>query len=101
MKPSASKVILNVQDLNKSYGGVRVLDQVSFDVYESEILVLLGPSGCGKSTTLRLLAGLERPDSGAVRLRKKQSSIHNPGCSRLPRSATWGWSFKPLPFGRT
>jgi ABC-type Fe3+/spermidine/putrescine transport system ATPase subunit len=72
MEPAQpSKPILNVQGLSKYYNDVCVLDQVSFDVYESEILVLLGPSGCGKSTTLRLLAGLERPDAGAVRLREK------------------------------
>ncbi len=69
--PSPHKIILSVQGLAKHYGGVRVLDDVSFAVYESEILVLLGPSGCGKSTTLRLLAGLERPDAGAIHLRAK------------------------------
>ena len=63
--------ILNVLGLSKYYNGVCALDQVSFEVYQSEILVLLGPSGCGKSTTLRLLAGLERPDTGAVRLKEK------------------------------
>lgn len=71
MEPSSSKSILKVEGLSKYYGGVCVLDQVSFNVYESEILVLLGPSGCGKSTTLRLLAGLERPDAGSIHLREK------------------------------
>lgn len=71
MPPLPAKVILNVQSLSKYYGNVCVLDRVHFDVHEGEILVLLGPSGCGKSTTLRLLAGLERPDSGAVRLKDK------------------------------
>lgn len=94
MKPSASKVILNVQDLNKSYGGVRVLDQVSFDVYESEILVLLGPSGCGKSTTLRLLAGLERPDSGAVRLRNKTIVDSQSGLFTPPEKRNMGMVFQ-------
>jgi ABC-type Fe3+/spermidine/putrescine transport system ATPase subunit len=92
MKPS--KVILNVQDLNKSYGGVRVLDQVSFDVYESEILVLLGPSGCGKSTTLRLLAGLERPDSGAVRLRNKTIVDSQSGLFTPPEKRNMGMVFQ-------
>ena len=68
-QPSA-KVILSVDGLSKYYDGVCVLDQVSFQVYEREILVLLGPSGCGKSTTLRLIAGLERPDAGVVRLKE-------------------------------
>lgn len=71
MEPSSSKSILKVEGLSKYYGGLCVLDQVSFNVYESEILVLLGPSGCGKSTTLRLLAGLERPDAGSIHLREK------------------------------
>jgi ABC-type Fe3+/spermidine/putrescine transport system ATPase subunit len=86
MEPS-SKSILKVQGLSKYYGGVCVLDQVSFDVYESEILVLLGPSGCGKSTTLRLLAGLERPDTGSIHLREKtvvdsESGIFTPAEKR-------------------
>jgi ABC-type Fe3+/spermidine/putrescine transport system ATPase subunit len=87
MEPSSSKSILKVEGLSKYYGGVCVLDQVSFNVYESEILVLLGPSGCGKSTTLRLLAGLERPDTGSIRLREKtvvdsESGIFTPAEKR-------------------
>lgn len=69
MSQPSSNVILSVESLSKYYDSVCVLDQVSFDVYEGEILVLLGPSGCGKSTTLRLVAGLERPDAGVVRLK--------------------------------
>src|SRR5438132_1297838 len=47
-------------------GRVRAVDDVSFDVEEGELLVLLGPSGCGKTTTLRMIAGLEEPDAGDV-----------------------------------
>ncbi|MFB6114293.1 MAG: ABC transporter ATP-binding protein, partial [Halodesulfurarchaeum sp.] len=42
---------------------------VTFEVYEGEIVTLLGPSGCGKTTTLRLLAGLEEPSAGRIRIR--------------------------------
>jgi len=47
-------------------GGVHAVDNVSFDVQEGELLVLLGPSGCGKTTTLRMIAGLEEPDAGDI-----------------------------------
>jgi iron(III) transport system ATP-binding protein len=45
---------------------VAAVDDVSFDVEDGELLVLLGPSGCGKTTTLRMIAGLEEPDAGEV-----------------------------------
>jgi sn-glycerol 3-phosphate transport system ATP-binding protein len=50
----------------KGWGSARAVDGVSLTVEEGSLLVLLGPSGCGKSTTLRLIAGLEQPDSGTV-----------------------------------
>jgi ABC-type Fe3+/spermidine/putrescine transport system ATPase subunit len=56
----------SVRGLSKSFKGVRVLEDVSFDVGEGEALVLLGASGSGKTTILRVIAGLERPDSGRV-----------------------------------
>jgi iron(III) transport system ATP-binding protein len=47
-------------------GNVHALEQVSFEVADGELLVLLGPSGCGKTTSLRLIAGLEEPDGGDI-----------------------------------
>src|SRR5439155_24594936 len=46
----------------------RAVDDVSFDVAEGTLAVLLGPSGCGKSTTLRLIAGLETVNAGRIRI---------------------------------
>ena len=51
------------------YGAVHAVGPVSFHVKQGEQLTLLGPSGCGKTTTLRAIAGLERPTSGAIRIR--------------------------------
>ncbi|MGD2105151.1 MAG: ABC transporter ATP-binding protein [Anaerolineae bacterium] len=58
--------MLEVRSLRKVYSDGWTLSDVSLDVEEGEIRGLLGPSGCGKTTLLRLIAGLERPDSGQV-----------------------------------
>ncbi len=59
---------LRLANLDKSFDGHRVLDQVTLALNEVQTLVLIGPSGGGKSTLLRILAGLEYPDAGTVEL---------------------------------
>jgi len=58
--------LLSVQSLSKSYGSLRVLNDISFSVAPGETVCLLGPSGSGKSTLLRCINWLERPDSGRI-----------------------------------
>lgn len=60
--------ILQIKNITKDFGDGPVLDNLCLDVYPGEFLTLLGPSGCGKTTTLRIIAGLERPDDGQVLL---------------------------------
>ena len=62
------KNLVEVDGLSKSYGDVVALDDVSLSIRENEFFALLGPSGCGKTTLLRVIAGFEEPDSGAVLL---------------------------------
>ena len=57
---------LSVRNLNKTYAGKTVLNNISFDLMEGEFLSILGPSGCGKTTLLRILIGLEKADSGEI-----------------------------------
>jgi len=57
---------IEVRHVNKSFGGTPVLREVSIDVAPGSLTALLGPSGGGKSTLLRVIAGLEQPDSGTV-----------------------------------
>jgi len=59
---------LSIEALTVSYGGVRVLDQVSLGVERGEMTALLGSSGCGKTTLLRSIAGFVLPDSGTIRV---------------------------------
>jgi multiple sugar transport system ATP-binding protein len=61
-----SRVVLRVENIVKTFGKTIAVNDVSFEVYERELFTLLGPSGCGKTTTLRVIAGLERPDRGRV-----------------------------------
>ena len=60
--------ILTVEHLIKAYGETPVLDDISFAVKPGEVIVVVGPSGCGKTPTLRIIAGLETPDTGFVTL---------------------------------
>ena len=60
--------LLSLQNISRNFGSTRAVNDVSLDVAQGEFFGLLGPSGCGKTTTLRMIAGLEKPDSGAIRL---------------------------------
>ena len=61
-----SAPVIRLEGLRKRFGESAAVEDVSLSVEAGEILVILGASGCGKTTLLRLLAGLERPDSGRI-----------------------------------
>ncbi len=63
-----SEIILELKDLKKSFGETQVLRGLNIQIQKGEFVTLLGSSGCGKTTTLRIIAGLEEPDSGEVLL---------------------------------
>ena len=61
--------MISLKSINKSFGGVTLLEDVSFNVQDGERVSLLGPGGCGKSTILKVLLGLLKPDGGDASIR--------------------------------
>jgi multiple sugar transport system ATP-binding protein len=59
---------VSIKTVTKTFGPIRAVDGMDLEVADGEFFVMLGPSGAGKTTTLRLIAGLEQPDSGMVQL---------------------------------
>jgi iron(III) transport system ATP-binding protein len=84
--------VLELDGVSKHYGDEPVIRDLSLSVREGEILTLLGPSGCGKTTTLRLVAGLERPDTGEVRLNGEV--VSGPGTFTAPEQRGIGVVFQ-------
>lgn len=76
-----NEIIMKVRNLSKFYqmGEVQVkaLQDVSFDIYEGEFVVILGPSGSGKSTLLNILGGMDKPTEGKVFLREEDITNYN------------------------
>lgn len=70
--------ILKLQQIRKSFDHTEVLKGVDLEVAQGEFITLLGASGCGKTTTLRIIAGLELPDSGSVILEEETLRTGNP-----------------------
>lgn len=66
------EIILRVEGLSKSFGGVRALEDVSFEVREGEIFGIIGPNGSGKTTLVNCITGFVKPDSGKVFFRGRE-----------------------------
>lgn len=64
--------IIEVKDLVKEYKNVKAVDNLSFDVYEGEILGLLGPNGSGKSTTINSILSLLKYQKGSIKILGKE-----------------------------
>ncbi|MBI3001599.1 MAG: ABC transporter ATP-binding protein [Deltaproteobacteria bacterium] len=85
---------LALAEVSKRFGAVKAVDCLSFDVNRGEIFTLLGPSGCGKTTTLRLIAGLEEPESGDISFQEEPIVSVSRGIFTPPHKRKLGMVFQ-------
>ena len=86
------KFHVQLRDLQKSYNGTKVLDQLSLNIRKGEFVAIVGKSGCGKSTLLRLLSGLEKPSDGQILIDQEQLiSINRQSCMMFQDGRLLPW----------
>jgi iron(III) transport system ATP-binding protein len=83
---------VHVRGLRKHFGAVRAVESVDLEIEAGSICALLGPSGCGKTTTLRLVAGLERPDAGEIKIGER--TLNSTGTFVAPERRRIGMVFQ-------
>ena len=74
---------IQLEGVAKHWGESRALDGITFSADPGSFVVLLGPSGCGKSTTLRLIAGLDTPTAGTIRIGERDVTALPPAARGL------------------
>jgi ABC-type Fe3+/spermidine/putrescine transport system ATPase subunit len=89
-----SDSVLELREVHKYFGTTAAVDGLSLAIQPGEVFTLLGPSGCGKSTTLRIVAGLEEPDSGEVLLDGKLIASGDKHFSLPPERRDLGMVFQ-------
>jgi ABC-2 type transport system ATP-binding protein len=78
--------VLQVESVSRSFGDIRAVDRISFEVFAGQVVGFIGANGAGKTTTMRMMAMLDLPDSGVIRIGGLDTALH--GRSLRPRI---GW----------
>ena len=82
------EISVHISGLTHNFGGLRAIDNISFDIKQGELVGLIGPNGCGKSTTFNCISGLIKPTSGEIEILGKSTNnlrsdqINNLGITR-------------------
>lgn len=92
------KPIIEVNSLTKTFNGNKAVDNISFEVYQGEILGLLGPNGAGKTTTLQMLLGLTTPTTGDIRIFGLDTSHHR---EKILQDVNFSSSYISMPYSLT
>ena len=82
--PEAASSLIRFRQVRKSYGELRVLDDLDLDIAEGEKVAIIGPSGSGKTTILRLLMTLERYESGTIEVGGELLGLRRQGDRLVP-----------------
>jgi D-xylose transport system ATP-binding protein len=70
--------LLELTKISKNFGGLRALHEVDMSVHEGEVVALIGDNGAGKSTLVKIVSGVESPDTGEVRVRGEHARLESP-----------------------
>ena len=78
--------LLELTKVSKHFGGVRALHEVDMSVRDGEVVALIGDNGAGKSTLVKIVSGVESPDTGEIRVRGESTRLDTPraAASREP-----------------
>ena len=89
---------LRIEDMSKSFSGVKALDHIRFDVKPGSVHALIGENGAGKSTLMKCLFGLYRPDSGSIKLDGKKVDINSPHSALKEGISMIQQELNPVPY---
>ena len=81
---SAGEVLLSLENVSLSFGGVRALREVSFDIRKGEMRAIIGPNGAGKTSMLNVINGFYHPQQGVITFKGKRAARHAPLHCRQP-----------------
>jgi len=90
---------IELRDVTKRFGQVTAVNHFSLRIDTGEFLTLLGPSGCGKTTVLRMIAGLEVPDQGEIRINGEKVFSSAEGIFVPPAKRVLAWCSSRTPCG--
>ena len=92
------KLLLKAEGISKQFPGVQALDNISFDLYEGEVHVLIGENGAGKSTLMKIFAGVYQPDAGSLTLNGEKIQFSTPLSAQGAGISTIYQEFNLIPY---
>ena len=88
---------IELENVSKVFGSHTAVEDLDLDIADGEFFVLLGPTGAGKTTTLRLIAGLEKPTVGHIRINGERVNDWSPSPAAVTVARMGSWSWGPPP----